>query len=187
MTFPGSAHDMNHFRSTKLWHKFVGGNFPAGFFLIGDAAYTCKDWLLSPYIGKQVHGSMEDSFNWALSSLRINIECAFGELIRRWGVLWRKLEVHHTRRAALILCCAHLHNFCIDRRIRMDDLQIEDEGRYEPHTGVWQGPPEIDDKGRPIYALKAGDARDTGESEYGGLRGRKAREVQDSGVRRADS
>ena len=43
-------------------------------------------------------------------------------LIRRWGILWRPLQVAFRRRAALIGCCMRLHNFCIQRRISEEDL-----------------------------------------------------------------
>ena len=43
-------------------------------------------------------------------------------LIRRWGILWRPLEVRFDKRAALIGCCMRLHNYCIDHRITDEDL-----------------------------------------------------------------
>ena len=30
--------------------------------------------------------------------MRMNIECAFGEIIRRWGIFWRALEIKFDRR-----------------------------------------------------------------------------------------
>jgi len=44
-------------------------------------------------------------------------------LIRRWGILWRPLEVRFDKRAALIGCCMRLHNYCIDHRISEEDLR----------------------------------------------------------------
>ncbi|KAJ8607509.1 hypothetical protein CTAYLR_010769, partial [Chrysophaeum taylorii] len=75
-----------------LAQAFENGCIPGSFFLIGDAAYCCKSWLLSPIPGSHVPGSPEDSFNYVQSALRMNVECAFGMLIRKRGVLWRKLE-----------------------------------------------------------------------------------------------
>jgi hypothetical protein len=81
-------------------------------------------------------------FDYYLSRLRVNIECAFGLLIRRWGILWRNLDVvwhlelAHvsssdrrvfqmalSRSTNLILCLMKLHNFCIDEGTRLDELE----------------------------------------------------------------
>ena len=58
-----------------------------------------------------------DDFDYPQSSNRMAIECAFGILVQRWGVLWRPLRCRFDRRAPLIGACMRLHNFCIDRRI----------------------------------------------------------------------
>ncbi len=47
--------------------------------------------------------------------------CAFGILVRRWGILWRKLEMRFERRAQVIIASARLYNLCINKRIK-DDL-----------------------------------------------------------------
>ena len=47
----------------------------------------------------------------------MNIECAFGELTQRWGILWRKLQVGFTRRAPLVVCTMRLHNFIVAQRL----------------------------------------------------------------------
>ncbi len=58
-----------------------------------------------------------ERFDFYQSSNRMAIECAFGILIRRWGVLWRKLRQRFDRRAPLIGALMRLHNFCIDERL----------------------------------------------------------------------
>lgn len=40
------------------------------------------------------------------------IRCAFGQLIRRWGVLWRALEGSLEENIRTISVCIYLHNFC---------------------------------------------------------------------------
>ena len=58
--------------------------------------------------------TFSDAFNFFLSQLRIRVEMAFGILINRWGVLWKRLSVQLRHVPALILCLFRLHNFCID-------------------------------------------------------------------------
>ena len=55
-------------------------------------------------------------YDFYQSSNRMPIECSFGILIRRWGVLWRPLTQRFESRAPLIVALMHLHNFCIDER-----------------------------------------------------------------------
>jgi hypothetical protein len=58
----------------------------------------------------------KDSFNYHLSSCRIFIECAFGELVMRWGIFWRTLLFDLRKCAKIIQCSMLLHNYIIDSR-----------------------------------------------------------------------
>jgi hypothetical protein len=42
---------------------------------------------LIPPFNDVVHGTAEDNFNFFHSSARIAVECAFGEIELRWGIL----------------------------------------------------------------------------------------------------
>ena len=93
----GSTHDSTAFLETQL-SKILDQN---------------SDWL-------------EDAFNFWLSNSRIQIECAFGEVVMRWGILWRKLlfdikDVGKVLRAVMLL-----HNFLVDKRESRSGLNIED-------------------------------------------------------------
>ena len=69
----------------------------------------------------------EDSFNFHQSSQRIAIECAFGELVQRWGILWSPMR-HDLDQIGLIvqgLMC--LHNICIDARMK-DAVRCTEKG-----------------------------------------------------------
>lgn len=57
---------------------------PFPFFILGGNAFTCINSLITP--------ANEDNFNDGHSAPRFNIECAFGKLIRCWGILWRPLQ-----------------------------------------------------------------------------------------------
>lgn len=59
-------------------------------------------------------GSPEDAFNYFQSNLRINIECAFGILVQRWGVLWRPMRVSYRKVPRVVELCMMMHNYCTD-------------------------------------------------------------------------
>ena len=80
---PGSTNDSIAWQYTSLYRSLVKGDMPPGFWIAGDAAYGCHAWLLSPFKGKNLT-PQQDSFNFHLSQLRINIECAFGMLVNRF-------------------------------------------------------------------------------------------------------
>jgi hypothetical protein len=60
-------------------------------------------------------GGLRDAYNFYNSHLRINIECAFGHLVARWGILRLAIPVNITiaKTTELVVALAKLHNFCI--------------------------------------------------------------------------
>jgi hypothetical protein len=46
--------------------------------------------------------------------LRITIERAFGQLVRRFGILWCANSSRLRNVATMVLACAKLHNICVD-------------------------------------------------------------------------
>ena len=50
-----------------------------------------------------------------LFSQRITTERAFGQLVRRWGILWSANSGRLKNVSLMIQCCAKLHNICVDR------------------------------------------------------------------------
>ena len=100
------------------------------FFLVGDSAYALESFMLTPYdkvnVGK-VQGQKEDAYNFYHSNCRIRIECAFGELIMRWGIFWRKFQMGIDAAGPVVTAAAHLHNFIIGHRM---DEQEDDDNLY---------------------------------------------------------
>ena len=92
------------------------GFLAPGLAIYGDNAYINTPFLVTPEKG--VSTGPEDAYNFFQSQLRINIECAFGMLVHRWGCLRKALPVNLSieKVTALILCLCTLHNFCIDER-----------------------------------------------------------------------
>jgi len=127
--------------TSELGIRVSRGDLPEGFFIIGDSAFNLGPGMMVPT--NQVETT---DFDFEQCSNRMPIEyvlrlvlllalalplfscaffasrarCSFGMLVRRWGILWRPLEMNHKRRAAVIGACMRLHNYCIDKRLLCD-------------------------------------------------------------------
>jgi len=115
---PGSTSDYMGFTTSAI-HKLLlaNPNFLApNLVLFGDSAYVNTPFMATPYKGS--HSGPKDAYNFYHSQLRINIECAFGMLVHRWGVLRKPLPVNITvpRATQLVRSLCILHNFCIDEK-----------------------------------------------------------------------
>ena len=66
----------------------------------------------------------KDDYNFFHSHVRIRVECAFGILVSRWGILRSAIPCNITivRIIALVSCLARLHNFCINEVKRTKEL-----------------------------------------------------------------
>lgn len=138
-----------------------------GHVLFGDNAYLNTQYMATPYAN--VHGNekekSKDDYNFYHSQLRIRVECAFGMLVQRWGLLRmvmpKKLSL--TRIVAIVNTLARLHNYCIseaDRNNGREDLEtlpldlqymMEDDCGYIEMTGTNHEVPV------PIELINSGD------------------------------
>ena len=108
---PGSTHDSHAWGLSRLGKALQAGKLNAPFYLLADSAYKGHSSVMTPFDGKQT-SKWRDSFNFHLSQLRINIECAFGALCQRWGIFWRKMQGDYDLQPRIISVCMKLHNFC---------------------------------------------------------------------------
>ena len=131
----GSSHDSRVFNESGLGANLLEMAtilFHKGLYIIGDSAYAIRSYLLTPYDNAKP-GSAEDAFNFYLSSKRIYVECAFGEIDRRWGIFWRPLEGSLKGHQDTIDAALRLHNYIVDYREQErngdnnDDYDDEDE------------------------------------------------------------
>ena len=75
------------------------------------------EFMTTPF--KSVGHGILDSFNYHHLQIRINIECALGMLIHRWGCLRKLLPVNITikKTCDIVKCSWILHKYCINERL----------------------------------------------------------------------
>lgn len=140
-----TTHDKTAFMLTRLGAMLSAGQLLHPFFVSGDAAFR----MSSPSLMCPVPAGWAqwDSYNYVQSSLRMPIECAFGILYKRWGLLWRPMIRDFASRSATVSCLIRLNNWCIDRAM---DAEI-------PIHKVVGKPPRFDRHGRVVQAVRQRD------------------------------
>ena len=85
--------------------------------LFGDNAYLNTAYMATPFtnVANDPNRVAEDNYNFYHSQLRIRVECAFGMLVHRWGILRMAIpqNIGIKKVVALVNALAKLHNFCI--------------------------------------------------------------------------
>ena len=114
---PGSSSDFYAILQSDLRKRLeLDILMSPGLTIYGDNAYVNTLYMVVPFKG--VQDGAKDAFNFFHSSLRINIECAFGMLVHRFGILQKPMPVNIKVKqvTSLVACLCWLHNFCIDQR-----------------------------------------------------------------------
>lgn len=115
--FPGSCHDANVWSNSPIYKSIVGGQVPLApnAIILGDSAYPISKFLLTPYRDNGHLTREQKKFNYCLSSTRVMIEQAFGILKNKFRIL-EHLDTESLRNGSkIILACAILHNFIINK------------------------------------------------------------------------
>ena len=113
----GAEHDSSAFKHTSLYTWLIE-NWKTlndkGYHFIGDSLYSLKSFLHTPY-DNAVHGTAKDNYNYFHSLSRIVVECRFGEIDLRWGILWKpSLHFSLEHNCKDIDACICLHNFIVN-------------------------------------------------------------------------
>ena len=105
----GNTHDSLAFDMSALGQALSKGELRHPYFIVGDEAYRCTNHVLTPFSGSKLSRD-KDSFNFYQSRMRIPIECSFGSLTQRWGILWRALRFSLRRIPKLLVSLLMLNN-----------------------------------------------------------------------------
>lgn len=122
--FPGATSDFLAFEASEFCSKLENEGFLApGLCLFGDNAYVNKSYMATPF--PNVSGTDDrDNYNFFHSQLRINIECSFGMLVNRWGMLRQPMPQRYSVKkvTSLVHCLCRLHNFLVDVNVEERDM-----------------------------------------------------------------
>lgn len=134
---PGSTSDYLTFRTSSIFHDIETKGFLCnGLALYGDNAYVSNEYMVTPF--RAVSSGPKDAFNYYQSQVRIAIECAFGMLVHRWGILRKAIPVGISiaKTCALVVALCKLHNFCIDQRQPEVNMAAQDEFNVAAAGGI---------------------------------------------------
>lgn len=141
----GSTHDSTAFSGSRLCEPLrqVSGELSErGPFIAADSACALSPFVVTPHDTSEMDGDpsrQKDAFNFYLSSCGTYIECAFGELVMRWGSFWRTLSFDLKKCGRVIQAAVLLHNYITENReqtsldsahfrefnVRMDSVQMD--------------------------------------------------------------
>jgi DDE superfamily endonuclease len=101
--------------------SFYNGLNIGEYWIAGDTAYLCDNYLLTPFTKAQTHdqelGIRRDAFNFFLSSLRMHVEQNVGIMVARFGILWRSLRFQLPEVPRILSAFMRIHNLCIDQKV----------------------------------------------------------------------
>ncbi|KAL3783553.1 hypothetical protein HJC23_008184 [Cyclotella cryptica] len=113
--YGGSTSDCLAFEGSDLYKRCTQGLMKQDFgklpfVLFGDNAYLNSSFMATPY------PNVSNDPGKKTKELRIRVECAFGMLVHRWGILCSAFPQNiKTRKViATVIVLTKLHNFCID-------------------------------------------------------------------------
>lgn len=147
--WPGATNDITAYKQTPLHQNSTNNYLETSIpdwvsFLLDEAYSSIGGCHLTPYSQHQLKKAINlpdrtktvyykmRTFNHVLSSQRITIERAFGQLVRRWGILWCANSSRLKNVSLMVQCCAKLHNVCVERwlkngRVHNFDTSVEQE------------------------------------------------------------
>jgi DDE superfamily endonuclease len=116
-----STHDSLACACSSLGLRLSDGVNLGTYWLAGDAAYICTNYLLTPFTKSYIMdphlGQRRNSFNFFQSSLRIHAEQSFGIVIARFGILWRPLKFQLPTVPHILSACMRILNWRIDTQV----------------------------------------------------------------------
>ena len=141
----GSCHDSTAFSACGLAELLDGGDgLPQGYWVAGDDAYVASLRLLTPWPGNNLPWE-KNSFNYYHSSSRTFVEQVFGQIVGRWGILWRSIRFSVYRASVIMRVCVRLHNFLCERSPPPPALLPED-GSCGTGEVIMQDQCDLDDR-----------------------------------------
>lgn len=129
-----SVHDAQVFKNSPVarFLEMPDVYFPNDSHIIGDAAYTIHSHLLVPFRDNGHLSNRQKNFNYCLSSTRMAIERAIGQLKIRFRILLDCVPLTDVKKIPeFIIACCVLHNICILQNDTMT-VGVQHYGEVQP-------------------------------------------------------
>jgi DDE superfamily endonuclease len=114
----GSTYDNLAWSISSLSLPLERESMTPGYWIAGDAAYNCTEYLLTPFSKRMLaevgYYTSRNAYNVYQSSHRMHVEQTFGRLVRRWGILWIPLRFNLPIIGVIIGLAMRLQNYCIN-------------------------------------------------------------------------
>ena len=105
----GSRHESTPFSASGLAELLARDDgLPRGYWVAVDDACIAGERLLRPWQGNNLPCDKE-SYNYYRSSSRTFVEQVFGQVVGRWGILWRSVRFSVCRASLILRVCVRLH------------------------------------------------------------------------------
>ena len=98
-------------------------------YLIGDPANPLTVFCMKEFESCKTNAQVV--FNSMLRTARNPIECAFGRLKARWGVLRKRIDSKLENVPKIILTCFALHNYCESKKSYIDEDIVRSHMQYQ--------------------------------------------------------
>ena len=142
MTHGAATSDVIAFEASSLFGRLEEGVLKEGLTLFGDNAYLNTNYMASPY--PNANGT-RDAYNFYHSQTRIRVECCFGMLVMRWGILRMAMpqNISLVKVIGMVNALAKLHNFCLEESslgsMRAEMAMYHDANRLRRDVVYMQG------------------------------------------------
>ena len=113
---PASTSDYLAFGTSRICEGLESNGFLCkGMSICGDNVYSNTPHMITSV--KSTSYGPEDAFNFYHSQICINIECAFGMLVKWWTVLrsFIPINIGIKKTIPMVHCLCYLHNFLINQ------------------------------------------------------------------------
>ena len=124
--WPGAGHNAHVLRNSPLFHEAetrTNDIFPGQTYIIGDAAYPLKTWLVTGFKDNGHRTARQKRFTNHLSSKQMVIERGIGLLKGRFQKLKVMMDIDRIRfLPKLVIAACTLHNFYIYSNNEIDDF-----------------------------------------------------------------
>lgn len=126
--WPGSSHDSNIFRNSRICQRFEMGEFTDSL-LVGDSGYPIKRYLITPLLN--VNNDAENLFNESQIRTRSRVECSYGVWKRRFPALALGFRLKLDTTMAAVVATAVLHNIACDENENIPLINRREENAID--------------------------------------------------------